>query len=85
MTLCVATQHQVYSTAKINMILPRCTLRLLAQRHDLAYFKAFLEPKGLYHYDATPVPIALLRVARDCCSVEESLTQTLTTNLSVTY
>jgi omega-6 fatty acid desaturase (delta-12 desaturase) len=32
--------------------------------------KAFLEPKGLYNYDPTPVPLAIWKIARNCHYVE---------------
>lgn len=32
--------------------------------------KAFLEPKGLYNYDPTPIPLAMWRVANECHYVE---------------
>jgi fatty acid desaturase len=34
--------------------------------------KAFLEPKGLYHYDPTPFPIAAWRITHDCHYVEST-------------
>jgi len=36
-----------------------------------AALKAYLEPKGLYHYDPTPFPLAAWRIAHDCHYVEE--------------
>jgi omega-6 fatty acid desaturase (delta-12 desaturase) len=36
-----------------------------------ASLKAFLEPKGLYHYDPTPWPIAAWRTASTCHYVED--------------
>jgi len=36
-----------------------------------AALKAFLEPKGLYHYDGTPFPVAAWKIGRDCHYVEE--------------
>jgi len=35
-----------------------------------AALKAYLEPKGLYHYDPTPFPVAAWRVAHECHYVE---------------
>lgn len=35
-----------------------------------AALKAYLEPKGLYHYDATPFPLAAWRVTHECHYVE---------------
>jgi fatty acid desaturase len=35
-----------------------------------AAVKAFLEPKGLYNYDPTFVPLAMWKVARECHYVE---------------
>jgi len=35
-----------------------------------AHLKAFLEPHGLYNYDATPWPIAAWKVAKTCHCVE---------------
>jgi len=35
-----------------------------------AALKAFLEPKGLYHYDPTPFPLAAWRIGHQCHYVE---------------
>jgi hypothetical protein len=39
-------------------------------REATAALKKFLEPKGLYHYDATPFPIAAWRIGKECHYVE---------------
>lgn len=36
-----------------------------------AALKAFLEPKGLYHYDATPFPVAAWKIGHECHYVED--------------
>lgn len=34
--------------------------------------RAYLEPKGLYNYDPTPIPIAMWKIARTCHYVDSS-------------